>query len=132
LEKIGNKDLCKIEAGDQVILNFVCYPKIAFLPCKWNVTESKMRSYNGYIRRYDIYYSAGELDEAWVNPAIFHWTGPQKPWKYYDVPLAHEWFRYYLKTPMGGELLQRETSVKGKIRNLIRIVIGYLRDGRVY
>jgi len=131
LAKIGDKKLCKIEAGDQVILNFVCYPKIAFLPCKWNVTESKIRSYNGYIRRYDIFYSAGELNEAWNNPAIFHWTGPKKPWKYYDVPLAHEWFRYYIKTPM-KEPLQREANIKNGIKNIIRLLIGFWRDGITY
>jgi lipopolysaccharide biosynthesis glycosyltransferase len=132
LAKIGDRDLCKIETGDQVILNFVCYPKIAFLPCKWNVTESKVRSHNGYIRRYDIFYSSGELSEALNNPAVFHWTGSQKPWKYYDVPLAHEWFRYYLKTSPSGEPLQRESSLKGRIKNLVRLIIGLWRDGRVY
>jgi lipopolysaccharide biosynthesis glycosyltransferase len=131
LAKIGNEKLCKIETGDQVILNFVCYPKVAFLPCKWNVAENKMRSHNGYIRRYDIYYSAGELSEAWNKPAIFHWTGPKKPWKYYDVPLAHEWFRYYIKTPLGIECgaLPRESSIGGIVKNLIRLIIGFWRDG---
>jgi len=64
LAKIGDRNLCKIEKGDQVILNFVCYPKIAFLPCKWNVAESKMRSYNGYIRRCDIFYSELSLEKC--------------------------------------------------------------------
>jgi lipopolysaccharide biosynthesis glycosyltransferase len=128
LEKVGDKRL----RDDQFILNYICYPKIAFLHCKWNFTENKMRSYNGYIRRYDIFYSPGELNEAWSNPAIFHWIGPKKPWKYYDLPLAHEWFRYYLKTPMGGEILQRETCMKGKIRRFIQGIIGLWRDGNVY
>lgn len=128
LEKVGDKNL----SDDQIILNFICYPKIAFLPCKWNFTENKMRSHNGYIRRYDIFYSPGELNEAWANPAIFHWIGYRKPWKYYDIPLAHEWFRYYLKTPMGGEFLQREASMKSKIRRFFQSLVGVWRDGCVY
>jgi lipopolysaccharide biosynthesis glycosyltransferase len=125
LAKVGDKNLY----DDQVILNFICYPKIAFLPCKWNVLPGNVVGYRGHIRRYDILYSPGELNDAWANPAIFHWGGPGKPWKYYDVPLAHEWFRYYLKNPMSGAPLQRKpyNTVKGKFKNLLKNIAGFLR-----
>ena len=129
LEKIGDKNLCKIDTGDQVIINLICYPNIAFLPCKWNMSCNKVRSYNGYIRMYDIFCSPGELSESYNNPAVFHWNGPNKPWIYYDVPLAHEWFRYYIKTPFCNNHLQRKSSIKGKTRNFIRKVLNTLRNG---
>jgi hypothetical protein len=30
---------------------------------------------------------------------VIHWTGAGKPWKYYDVLLAHEWWRRYVESP---------------------------------
>jgi lipopolysaccharide biosynthesis glycosyltransferase len=120
LEKVGDKKL----RDDQLILNFICYPKIAFLPCKWNVMPGDVVSYRGPLRRYDIFYSPGELDDAWANPAIFHWAGHGKPWVYYDVTLAHEWFRYYLKTPMGMETLQRKPYIKSKIAKFLKTIVG--------
>lgn len=126
LAKIGDKELCKIERGDQIILNFICYPNIGFLPVKWNMNKDFIQNFNGYFRKGDTFYSAGEINEAWNNPAIFHWTGPNKPWLYYDVPLAHEWFRYYNKTPFGDKPLQRKSCIKSNfrksIKNLIRII----------
>jgi lipopolysaccharide biosynthesis glycosyltransferase len=129
---IEQKCLAKIDINkspdDQFILNIVCCPEIAFLPSKWNMTKKKIMSYDGYIRRYDIFCSPGELNDAWNNPAIFHWTGPEKPWKYYDIPFAHEWFRYYLKTQIGSEILQRKACVSG-IKKIIRSIMAFLRDG---
>ncbi|GBU23582.1 glycosyl transferase [Fibrobacteria bacterium R8-3-H12] len=132
LDKIGDKKLGKIEKGDQVILNFVCYPKIGFLPCKWNMSYDKIQNYNGYLRKYDLFFSAGELNDAWNNPAIFHWTGPRKPWMYYNVPLAHEWFRYYIKTPFAhNRHLQRTSCIKSKFSELIRIAMSIIKSGNL-
>lgn len=95
---------------DQHIFNKVCYGRIAFLPYKFNVFGKFTNE------QYNIFYSYKEIHDAIENPAIFHWAGALKPWLYYNVPLAHEWFRYYLKTVFGKDLLKREKFCGTTIR----------------
>ena len=46
-----------------------------------------------------VFASPTECREAYENPAIFHFSLRTKPWDYYDLPLAHEWFRHFATTP---------------------------------
>jgi len=82
---------------DQHILNHVCRGRIAFLPLTYNVCLSNLDLYkNGAAH---IFYSPKVCREAYEDPAIFHFSLRSKPWDYYDLPFAHEWFRYFAKTP---------------------------------
>jgi len=82
---------------DQHILNHVCRGSIAFLPIKFNVCLSNLDLYkNGTAH---VFYSPKVCREAYEDPAIFHFSLRTKPWDYYDLPFAHEWFRYFAKTP---------------------------------
>lgn len=89
--------------GDQLVLNYTCHGRIAFLPCRYNVTASNIK----HSSAMKAYYPQKAIDEAIGNPTIFHWTGADKPWKYYDVTLAHEWWQYYAKSPFGDLPLKR-------------------------
>ena len=81
---------------DQHILNHVCRGRIAFLPLKYNVCLSNLDLYtNGTAH---IFASPKEVREAYEDPAVFHFSLRTKPWDYSDLPLAHEWFRFFART----------------------------------
>lgn len=100
-----NVRLLKLD-GDQSVLNFVCQGKISFLPFRCNVTASNLK----HRKSLPIFFSEGEVQSALCDPLIFHWTGPLKPWKYYDVPLAHEWWKFYRRSPFGDIPLNRMST----------------------
>ncbi|MCR4663590.1 MAG: glycosyltransferase family 8 protein [Endomicrobiaceae bacterium] len=102
---------------DQHIINKVCYDKIFFIPLKYNVTQSSLQFLETKTSK--NFYSLQEAEQAYNNPAIFHWTGPLKPWKYYNLFLAHEWFRYFIKTPFKDMTLLR---TEAKNLNLISLI----------
>ncbi len=103
--------------ADQPILNTVCHEKISIIPCKYNVSQVDLPFYqNG---KANIFYDAKELEDAFGDPVIFHYTGKEKPWKYRDLFLAREWYRYYLLTPFAQVPLEREyysETVKPKLK----------------
>ena len=82
---------------DQHILNHVCRGRIAFLPLRYNVCLSNLGLYQDGTAH--VFASPRECREAYENPAIFHFSLRTKPWDYYDLPFAHEWFRCFAKTP---------------------------------
>ncbi|MCQ2107897.1 MAG: glycosyltransferase family 8 protein [Fibrobacter sp.] len=104
--------------GDQLILNYTCYGRITFLPCKYNVTASNMKHFESMR----VVFSGKEISEAINNPTILHWTGAGKPWKYYDVLLAHEWWRYYKASPYKDVPLHRESNHDNfkKFRSIVK------------
>jgi len=103
---IGKKEFAALDPADQLIINVVCYGKIDFLPCKYNVTLSNMKNY----QKMKIFYSEKEIKSSFEDPFILHWTGASKPWKYYDVMLAHEWWRYYQLSPFKNIPLLRDAK----------------------
>lgn len=110
LALVGKKEFAPLDPADQLILNYVCYGRIAFVPCRYNVTMSNMKEKD----RVKVFFSAREAREAFDDPAVIHWTGAGKPWKYYDVLLAHEWWRRYLQSPFGDVALKRSAK-PGKV-----------------
>ena len=82
---------------DQHILNHVCRGRIAFLPLRYNVCLSNLDLYRDGTAH--AFASPGECRRAYDDPVIFHFTLRTKPWDYYDLPFAHEWFRHFAQTP---------------------------------
>lgn len=115
---IGNKNFLELDPADQIILNFVCVNNIAFLPYKFNVTASNKKE----PKKMQAFYSPKEIQDSCDNPVIFHWTGANKPWKFYDIFLAHEWFRYYMRSPFGKVPLVRvaKPNVFCKFFNILK------------
>lgn len=106
LALVGKKEFAPLDPADQLILNYACYGKIGFVPCRYNVTMSNMK----HAKRMTALYSAKEVREAFDNPSVIHWTGAGKPWKYYDVLLAHEWWRRYMQSPFKDVPLTRSAK----------------------
>ena len=74
---IGNE----LRYNDQDVLNHFCDNKVVFLDMRWNTLFDSEN-----IRVRDIApFAPKELQEeykrALANPAIFHYAGPEKPWK---------------------------------------------------
>lgn len=82
---------------DQHILNHVCRGRITFLPLKYNVCLSNLDLYQNGVA--NIFTSQKEVRDSYENPIIFHFSLRTKPWDYYDLPLAHEWYRLFARTP---------------------------------
>ncbi len=117
LALVGKKEFAPLDPADQLILNYVCYGKIGFVPCRYNVTMSNIK----HAKLMTALYSAKEVREAFDNPAVIHWTGAGKPWKYYDVLLAHEWWRRYMQSPFKDVPLVRAAK-PGTLGNWWRLL----------
>ena len=87
---------------DQDALNIVFAGDEIFLPQKWNAVAPLFRR----IPK-SKFAPPRELAEAAENPAIAHFTGPDKPWKIPRSMLAHPfapaYFYYLSKTPFAAE-----------------------------
>ena len=90
---------------DQHILNHVCYGRIGFVPQKYNLCVSDIPFMTGHGG--NIFYSSETLRDALENPVVVHYTGHEKPWKFVNVLLAHEWVLRYYETPFAASNLQR-------------------------
>ena len=65
------------------------------------------------------------LDDIRSDSSIIHYCSSDKPWKYYDVPVADKWLKYFYRSPYGNKPIKRrsvseKTSVglNGKIELL--------------
>lgn len=119
---------------DQHIMNKVCYGKIFFLPPKYNISTSSLKIFESDAIK--IFYSMQEVEQAYKNPVIFHWTGGNKPWQYYNLFLAHEWFRYFIKTPFKDMKLDRKylkrTGVFSIFKNFLSRTLKKMWYGLIY
>ncbi|SHN66633.1 glycosyltransferase family 8 protein [Desulfovibrio litoralis] len=116
---------------DQHILNKVCYGKVSFLPCRFNVCQSCL----SFLKdgKAAVFYPLKELKEAYENPTVFHWTG-EKPWRFYDLFLAHEWLQYLLKTPFRNEIPSRKSinGINKKYKLFNKITLLKIKKGKYY
>lgn len=99
---IQSKKNCKDQSlMDQHIFNDVFEGGVKFLAHKYNcLFVNLVRAYPQYTidqlnkRYHENYISLDDVDE---KALIIHYSSKDKPWKYYDVPLANEWYMYYLR-----------------------------------
>lgn len=100
---------------DQNIFNIVFKNKILQLPIKYNVLYANLlrswKNHNVLQRLNDMYGSHfRSLDEIYQSGVIIHFSSPDKPWKYFDTPLADEWLYYYMKSPFKEKPILRESA----------------------
>lgn len=94
----------KFKYVDQDVLNKICGHKSKILPLKWGMVAPLFRK-----RKKSKFFSREEIDSAVFNPAIVHFTGPDKPWKIPYGFLAHPWtpaYFYYANLAGFGEQAQ--------------------------
>lgn len=84
------------DSVNQHIINKTCFGHIKLLPFKWNVTQSNEDVYTSNKALLAMTHS--EAEQAYKNPAIYHYTNIWKPWKYRDIKYAFIWRQYYNKT----------------------------------
>lgn len=86
---------------DQHVLNDVFDGKVKLISHRYNcLFVNLVRARNKYAieqlnERYEENYTS--LEDVVKKALIIHYSSKDKPWKYYDVPLANEWYMYYLK-----------------------------------
>ena len=100
------------DSVDQHIFNRVCYGHIKLVPQTYNTNKTHENIYESSLAL--LCMSTQELIDLKQNPMIYHYTGPQKPWRYFDLRYSAVWLRYYKKSPFGDKNLdlisQREEA----------------------
>lgn len=91
------------DSVDQHIFNRVCYGHIKLVPQTYNTNKTHENIYESSLAL--ICMSMQELVDLKQNPMIYHYTGPQKPWRYFDLRYSAVWLRYYKKSPFGDKNL---------------------------
>jgi lipopolysaccharide biosynthesis glycosyltransferase len=82
-----------VELPEQDMMNIVLRDKIFSLSHKWNAMP------------WQIYALESEKEEAFKDPCIMHWAGPQKPWIFHDAKYSDVFFKYARMTPFYEEIL---------------------------
>ena len=95
--------------ADQDILNKVCYGRIALLPLKYNLL------FSWFINRNDEYFamfSSDEIQDAYTNPVIIHYTDTRKPWNTSCVyaQMFHLWYKAARESPYGYRVKITQTK----------------------
>lgn len=107
---------------DQNVFNKIFEKKVKLLSIKYNCLYINLvRSNNKFTlaqlnERYQENFVS--LEELAEKAYIIHYSSKDKPWKYYDIPLANEWYMYYLQMcnlcMINSSKLERNSSVLGK------------------
>ena len=86
---------------DQNIFNIVFENHVKFLPLKFNclfinlIRASDKFCLDELNNRFGTNYTS--LREVAETATIIHYSSKDKPWRYSDIPLANEWYMYYLR-----------------------------------
>ena len=100
---------------DQHVFNYVLKDNMKFFTLRYNLLYTNLiRARNKYTmdqlnRLYHSEYH--DLREIRRKSVIIHFSSKDKPWKYFDTPLADEWYSYYKKTLYKDNELER-VSIK--------------------
>lgn len=104
---------------DQDAFNNVFQGKVIYLPLQYDfmlhLISFKNESFT--LDQLSIFYDDGHyetIDDLFKSVKIIHYTF-DKPWKYYDIPFADEWYKYYLLTPFSSVKLYRISYLTNRI-----------------
>lgn len=105
---------------DQNVFNDVFRGHVKQLPLKYNVLYINLaRSQNHYTlerlnKTFNTSYTS--LDDIRKDAQIIHFSSEDKPWKFFDIPMADYWIRYFEMSPLGRNKIVRE-SIKNKSKD---------------
>lgn len=123
---------------DQNILNIAFAGNVLQLPLKYNVLYlnlTRSRKKYTFAKLNKVFGSSyNSIDEIYQDAVVIHFSSKEKPWKFFDVPLADEWLYYYNASPFGNIPLARNSyedikdnteKIKkaGRYKNIIPIVL---------
>jgi lipopolysaccharide biosynthesis glycosyltransferase len=102
----------KLVFWDQDALNANLFNSCKILPSQWNVTAG---FFSQEVEKYGL--DAKEVKQVCENPYIIHFTGTEKPWKYFsNPPFKDDYFFYRKKTVWKNQLSEGELSRYQKFR----------------
>jgi lipopolysaccharide biosynthesis glycosyltransferase len=112
----------KTPVTEQDIFNKFLTGHIEYLPLKYNLYVNNKT----FLERpyYPFCFDRNTLEEAFLNPAIIHYTVPEKPWKYANAERTYAypfktyrrlWDFYYKLSPLGSLRLRRKRIGFGKL-----------------
>lgn len=98
----------RLKHVDQCSLNAVLHKRWRRLPPRWNQQATVYKALNRHTAGSG--YRKSELKEAIRNPAIYHFTGREKPWLWYCfAPVKHEYRALLDSLSWTAELRPKET-----------------------
>lgn len=112
-EKLINakKQLNDDKLMDQNIFNLVFKDEVKIISPEYNLTYlnlSRSKSKYNFHRINEVCKSNFiDLDDLEQKSKIIHYSSKDKPWTYFDVPLADEWIYYYSKSPFSENKIKR-------------------------
>lgn len=103
---------------DQDAFNSVFLGHTKILDIKWNCLAINLIRASDKYRIDDLNRKYGTsirtLNELIDNARIIHFASKDKPWKYYNIPLAKEWYTHFIKVckklGLQSSLIHREKS----------------------
>lgn len=112
---------------DQNVLNIVFKDRVLQLPAKYNVLYANLkRSWkeHGVVERMNrLYGTAYRVPRDLQRDAVvIHYSSKDKPWKYFDAPMAKEWMENYRSSPYADLPLKRKCLLKQRIKNKLKNV----------
>lgn len=112
--------------NDQGTLNYVCRDNIQILPANYNLMSPMILFSTEKIKRLfrmKTYYTQDELDDAYRNPIVIHFTDEffNRPWfSNCNHPLKHYYLDFLAKSPWASAELKEKTMSKNcKIQNWV-------------
>ena len=111
----------KFKYLDQDVLNLICGKQSMILPIRWGMVAQLFRK-----KITSKFFSKEEISSAIKNPAIVHFTGPDKPWNIPYGMLAHPWTpAYFYYANLAGFSIQAEKFKENY--NPIKSLLVYLK-----
>lgn len=101
---------------DQDVFNEVFKGKMKQLPIKYNTLYVNLYRSRGRYRisqineLYKTKYR--NLENIRRDSAIIHYCSKDKPWKYYDVPMADAWIEHFLRSSFGEQGIVRHSILE--------------------
>ena len=95
---------------DQDVFNEVFGEKIVQLPIKYNTLYVNLIRSKGKYKIENIDKKYKKLEDIRRDSAIIHYCSKDKPWKYFDVPMADAWLEHYFRSAYGDRKIVRKSS----------------------
>ena len=111
---IETKQTLPSSLQDQDVFNEVFRGDVVELPIVYNTLLVNLVRSEGRYRISDINRRFGtsyrSIEDIRKDSCVVHYCSKDKPWKYFDVPMADDWMSAFLRSPF-GDLRIRRVSV---------------------